>query len=69
MTCLNLGQPFQVIIDYAVTPDSLEKLYRDTIRQSPKKQNHAVLGSCGDRDQGKRPIMVEIVSQQVILSS
>jgi UDP-N-acetylmuramoyl-L-alanyl-D-glutamate--2,6-diaminopimelate ligase len=64
MTSLNLGQPFQVIIDYAVTPDSLEKLYRDTIKPTTKNKVIAVLGACGDRDQGKRPIMGEIVSNQ-----
>jgi len=63
MTSINLGQPFQVIIDYAVTPDSLEKLYRDTIKPITPNKIIAVLGSCGDRDQGKRPIMGEIVGK------
>ena len=60
-----------IIIDYAVTPDSLEKLYeliksiRDNspeIRESSKII--AVFGSCGERDRGKRPIMGEIVSKK-----
>lgn len=59
-----------IIVDYAVTPDSLEKLYALTktiCDNSLKigKNSHiiAVLGSCGERDRGKRPIMGEIVSR------
>jgi len=59
-----------IIIDYAVTPDSLAKLYEliKNIRDnSPKTGNGsrivAVFGACGERDRGKRPIMGEIVSK------
>lgn len=53
-----------IIIDYAVTPDSLEKLYQliNHINTSRSKII-AVFGSCGERDRGKRPIMGEIVSK------
>jgi UDP-N-acetylmuramoyl-L-alanyl-D-glutamate--2,6-diaminopimelate ligase len=54
----------EIIVDYAVTPDSLEKLYNYIGRI--KKENTkiiAVFGSCGERDRGKRPIMGEIVAQ------
>jgi UDP-N-acetylmuramoyl-L-alanyl-D-glutamate--2,6-diaminopimelate ligase len=53
-----------IIIDYAVTPDSLEKLYQlvKTINRENKKII-AVFGACGERDRGKRPIMGEIVAQ------
>lgn len=47
---------FSVIIDYAHTPDSLEKLYA-TLRPEVRGRMIAVLGSCGDRDRTKRPIM------------
>jgi len=57
------GQPFTIYIDYAVTPNALEKLYRDTIKPIAKRNIIAVFGACGDRDRGKRPIMGEIVSQ------
>lgn len=60
----------EIIIDYALTPDSLEKLYKliESIRSNPQKLASnsrviAVFGSCGDRDRGKRPIMGEIVSR------
>lgn len=53
-----------IIIDYAVTPDSLEKLYQ-LINQlnTLKSKVIAVFGSCGERDRGKRPMMGEIVSK------
>jgi UDP-N-acetylmuramoyl-L-alanyl-D-glutamate--2,6-diaminopimelate ligase len=52
-----------IIIDYAVTPDSLEKLYT-LIKEINTSNNKiiAVFGSCGERDRGKRAIMGEIVS-------
>jgi len=60
---VDAGQPFSVFIDYAVTPNALEKLYRDTIKPIAQGKIIAVFGACGDRDQGKRPLMGEIVSQ------
>ncbi len=52
-----------IIIDYAVTPDSLEKLYELIKKLNiQKKKVIAVFGSCGERDRGKRPIMGEIVA-------
>jgi UDP-N-acetylmuramoyl-L-alanyl-D-glutamate--2,6-diaminopimelate ligase len=54
----------EIIVDYAVTPDSMEKLYGhiDKFRKDNSKVI-AVFGSCGERDRGKRPIMGEIVGQ------
>jgi len=53
------------IVDYALTPDSMEKL--GEMMKDFKKKNKSkliwVFGSCGDRDRGKRPIMGEIVSR------
>lgn len=60
---IDLGQPYQVYIDYALTPDSLEKLYRDTIKPIAKGKIIAVFGATGDRDKGKRPINGEIIGQ------
>ena len=60
---IDIGQPFSVYIDYAVTPDSLLKLYRDIIKPIASQKIIAVFGSCGDRDQGKRPQMGEIVAE------
>jgi UDP-N-acetylmuramoyl-L-alanyl-D-glutamate--2,6-diaminopimelate ligase len=47
---------FSVMVDYAHTPDSLEKLY-STLRPDVRGRMIAILGSCGDRDKTKRPIM------------
>ena len=58
----------KIIIDYAVTPDSLEKLYAlvATIKNIGNRQGKviAVFGACGERDRGKRPIMGRIVDKQ-----
>lgn len=53
-----------IIVDYAVTPDSLEKMY-DLISRIRKEKSKviAVFGSCGERDRGKRPIMGSIVDK------
>ncbi|HEX7586154.1 MAG TPA: UDP-N-acetylmuramoyl-L-alanyl-D-glutamate--2,6-diaminopimelate ligase [Patescibacteria group bacterium] len=54
-----------IIIDYAVTPDSLEKLYELIKKIKDAKGGGkiiAVFGSCGERDRGKRPLMGKIVS-------
>lgn len=55
----------EIIIDYAVTPDSLEKLYEliENIKRSDSRII-SVFGSCGERDRGKRPMMGEIVDRR-----
>ena len=54
------GQDFKVVVDYAHTPDSLEKVY-ETFRGSRKI---CVLGSAGGgRDKWKRPEMGKIASK------
>lgn len=54
-----------IIVDYALTPDSMEKL--GELMSDFKEKNKAkliwVFGSCGDRDRGKRPLMGEIVEK------
>lgn len=47
---------FTIMIDYAHTPDSLEKLY-SALQPDVRGRMMAVIGSCGDRDKTKRPIM------------
>lgn len=58
------GKGFDIFIDYAVTPDSLEKLYvtMTMLKQKSDTKIIAVFGACGDRDRGKRPLMGKIVS-------
>ena len=52
---------FEVIVDFALTPDALEKLY-STIKESSSKKIIGIIGSCGDRDKEKRPVMGKIVA-------
>ena len=48
---------FEVLVDYAVTPDSLEKAYQ-TARRGLTGKLICVLGACGGgRDRWKRPVM------------
>jgi UDP-N-acetylmuramoyl-L-alanyl-D-glutamate--2,6-diaminopimelate ligase len=56
--------PYKVIVDYAVTPDALEKLYQTIKETFPESKIIAVLGSCGGgRDKWKRPILGEIAEK------
>jgi UDP-N-acetylmuramoyl-L-alanyl-D-glutamate--2,6-diaminopimelate ligase len=53
-----------IIIDYAVTPDAFEKLYASVLPlKIPGTKIVHVFGACGDRDQGKRPILGEIAAK------
>lgn len=56
MENIDLGQSFAVIVDYAHTPDALEKIYQ-TLILSRRGRIISVFGATGDRDRSKRPIM------------
>lgn len=62
METLKVDKDFSVIIDYAHTPDGLEKLL-STVREVYKGRVITVFGCGGDRDSAKRPIMGEIVGK------
>jgi len=53
----NLG--FEIILDYAHTPDALENILK-TVREFTKGKLISVFGCGGDRDKTKRPIMGKI---------
>lgn len=55
----NLG--FEIIIDYAHTPDGLENIL-ETAKEFTKGRLITVFGCGGDRDKTKRPIMGKIAS-------
>jgi UDP-N-acetylmuramoyl-L-alanyl-D-glutamate--2,6-diaminopimelate ligase len=62
MERIDEGQPFTVIVDYAHTPDSLEKVLA-ILRPLTRGKLMAVFGSAGERDRQKRPIMGKIAAQ------
>ena len=55
------GTGYDVVVDYAHTPDGLEKLLT-AARDITKNRVILVFGATGDRDKGKRPIMGEIAA-------
>ena len=62
-----------VVVDYAHTPDALEKVLQ-TLRDllPPGAKLHCVFGCGGDRDPGKRPLMGQVatrLSDRVIITS
>ncbi|HEX9437029.1 MAG TPA: UDP-N-acetylmuramoyl-L-alanyl-D-glutamate--2,6-diaminopimelate ligase [Candidatus Limnocylindria bacterium] len=55
-------QPFSVIVDYAHTPASLEKVL-SLLRPLTEGRLIAVFGSAGERDREKRPKMAEVAAR------
>jgi len=65
------GKKFNIVIDYAHTPDGLLKLLK-SVREIAKEKVITVFGCGGDRDKTKRPIMGAIAadhSDVVIITS
>ncbi len=59
---INEGQDFDVYIDFAHTPNALEKVLSH-LRKKTKRKLIAVLGSAGERDKEKRFLMGEIAAR------
>ncbi|HET9850391.1 MAG TPA: UDP-N-acetylmuramoyl-L-alanyl-D-glutamate--2,6-diaminopimelate ligase [Candidatus Saccharimonadales bacterium] len=66
MEKISAGQPFEVIVDYAVTPEALERTLQE-IGKSAVGRVLVVFGATGDRDKTKRPIMGEAAAKNADL--
>jgi UDP-N-acetylmuramoyl-L-alanyl-D-glutamate--2,6-diaminopimelate ligase len=62
MERVDAGQPFTVIVDYAHTPESLDKVL-SLLRPLTKGKLIAVFGSAGERDRAKRPRLAEVAGR------
>ena len=62
MTRIDEGQDFSVIVDFAHTPDSFEKLFSD-LKPVVKGKLIVLFGSAGRRDEAKRAIQGELAGQ------
>ena len=62
MNIIDEGQPFQVIVDFASTPDGFERFF-ESVRPLVKGKLVAVFGSAGRRDESKRALQGEIAGK------
>ena len=59
---IDAGQPFAVYIDFAHTPDAIERLIQSAAEFSDGRIL-TLFGCGGDRDKGKRPLMGEVATK------
>ena len=62
MTIIDEGQNFDVIVDFAHTPDSFEKLFKD-LKPVVKGKLIVMFGSAGRRDEAKRAVQGELAGK------
>jgi UDP-N-acetylmuramoyl-L-alanyl-D-glutamate--2,6-diaminopimelate ligase len=62
MTRIDEGQDYDVIVDFAHTPDSFEKLFKD-LKPVVKGKLIVMFGSAGRRDEAKRAVQGELAGR------
>jgi UDP-N-acetylmuramoyl-L-alanyl-D-glutamate--2,6-diaminopimelate ligase len=62
MVTVSEGQNFEVIVDYAHTPDSFEKMFKD-IKPPVKGRLIVMFGSAGRRDEKKRAVQGKLAGK------
>lgn len=62
MTTIDEGQDFSVIVDFAHTPDSFEKLFKD-LKPVVKGKLIVMFGSAGRRDEAKRAVQGKLAGE------
>lgn len=64
MERLEEGQPFNIVVDFAHTPDGLQKIFEFASKITPvDRRIISVFGSAGKRDTKKRPIFGELADK------
>ena len=63
MALVKAGQPFTVVVDYAHTPDAMEKVLRLLRRLHPGGRLIVVFGSAGERDVEKRRLQGSVAAR------
>jgi UDP-N-acetylmuramoyl-L-alanyl-D-glutamate--2,6-diaminopimelate ligase len=63
MNLVNAGQPFTVVVDFAHTPQALEKAL-DTVRSLVNGRVSLAFGLAGGRDSANRPVMGALAARK-----
>ena len=63
MNQIKAGQDFEVIVDYAHTPDALEKVFLSVAQQDKARKVISVHGGAGRRDESTRIIRGEVLGK------
>ena len=66
MDRIECGQPFEVVVDYAHSPASLEAVLGELVPAAAQRGGGVIVvfGSAGERDRAKRPLMGRIAGER-----